>query len=217
MNKGELMDKLYTGIDFIFRLVYLNVLWLAFTLLGLGLFGFGPSTMALFDTTRQWLISGIGNDKKLFEFYFQSFKKYFKTGNIIGWAILIYAYMLLVNYRFTNFRMEKLFQIINGGTIVVAFVSVVIIAYLIPLIVHYDLVWIDYLKRSIQLAIVQPLPTALIVFWIGMVTYLANQLFPFSMLLYFSALVYGVMGLCYSSFVRNEQILKENENKEEKQ
>ncbi|MGO4936113.1 YesL family protein [Fundicoccus sp. Sow4_H7] len=214
---SELLNKLYIVFEFIFRLIYLNLLWILFTLLGLVVFGFGPSTIALFDTIREWLLNGIGSDKDLFLFYFRSFKKHFKDGNIMGWLVVLYAYMLLVNYRYTNFRQEFVFQFINGATIVIAVVSAVIVAYLYSLYVHYDLEKKDYLKTAIRLAYIQPFPTGLLILWIALSLYLTYSLFPYSILLFMSFLVYGVMGLCFTSFKRNEQILEENKNKEEEE
>lgn len=213
MDREGIFDKLYTGIDFIYRLLYLNVLWFGFTLIGLVIAGFGPSTLALFDTIRRWFMSGMGNDKELFLFYYKSYKKHFISGNIMGWSVLLISYVLLVNYRFTNFRMEGIFQVVNVMTVVVAVACAIVLAYLIPLFVHYDLQWKDYLKKAVILAVIQPLPTFLIVLWMAIVLYIAEAIFPYSLLLFSSSFVYGIMGLTYSSFKRNEIILN-NKNEE---
>ncbi|GAA0371152.1 YesL family protein [Alkalibacterium iburiense] len=210
MGKVEFVTKLYTAFDFLYRLFLLNLLWLAFTILGIFLFGFGPSTVALFDTIRKQLISGIGNDKDLIIFFFSSYKKHFIKGNIIGWSIALYFYMLLVNYRFTNFRMEPILQFINGATIVIAIVSIIVVSYFLSLFVHYELTILKYIRTAIILTVIQPLPTILIVFWIVLISYLTYVFFPYSLLLFLSALVYGIMGLCYSSFVRNEQMINKD-------
>lgn len=211
-NDGGKLEKIYTGIDFIYRLMILNLLWIVFTLLGGGLFGFGPSTIALFDVTRKWIQKEEGNDKELFFRYLSAFKKNFLVGNIAGFGIGLIFYMLLVNYRYTNLRGELLYTVINVATMFFFFIFLIVLAYLIPLYVHYEMDWKNYFGKAFVLSYLQPLPTALLVFWIGLIGYLTFTLFPFSLLLCFSGMAYGVMGICYSSFIRNEMML---ENKEE--
>lgn len=210
-NPNGFMGKLYQGVEFLYHLLFLNVLWLAFTLLGGIVLGFGPSTVALYAVTRKWIQKEIGTDKDIFLTYWTTFKKEFIAGNMIGWSTLIVFYMLLVNYRFTNLRPGSVFAFINAGTIVMAGVLCVLLAYLIPLYVHYRLKWSDYLTKALVLSFIQPLPTILIIVWLALVAFLTWRLFPFSLLVSMSGLAYGLMGICYSSFMRNEFLLEDKE------
>ena len=58
VGKGmqELNNKLNGLGEWVIRLVYLNFLWIGFSLLGLGILGIFPATSALFSVLRKYFI-----------------------------------------------------------------------------------------------------------------------------------------------------------------
>ena len=50
-------SNFYRAAEWISRLFLLNILWVVFTIVGLGIFGFGPATAAMFAIVRKWIIT----------------------------------------------------------------------------------------------------------------------------------------------------------------
>ncbi|WP_084028990.1 YesL family protein [Bacillus sp. J33] len=61
------------------RLVYLNLLWIAFSLLGIVLFGFFPATAAMFSVVRKWIMGE--TDVRVFKEFWQTYRKEFWKAN----------------------------------------------------------------------------------------------------------------------------------------
>lgn len=52
------INQLAQYLEWIMKFAYLNILWLGFTLLGVGLFGFFPATMASFILLKRFVVEG---------------------------------------------------------------------------------------------------------------------------------------------------------------
>lgn len=68
--------------DFGFNLILLNILWVAFTLLGLVIFGLFPATIALFAVIRKWILEN--EDTPILQEFIKRYKAEFKMANVIG-------------------------------------------------------------------------------------------------------------------------------------
>jgi hypothetical protein len=55
-RKSSLIEVIYRLSNLILRLVYINFLWILFSLLGLLIAGFFPSTVAMFTVVRIWVL-----------------------------------------------------------------------------------------------------------------------------------------------------------------
>ncbi|WP_017472472.1 YesL family protein [Amphibacillus jilinensis] len=207
MSHYRSLGKVYLGFEFIYRLVYLNLLWTTFSLIGGILFGIGPSTLALYHVNRKWLRKELGSDRDIFKHYFTAYKRHFITGNLIGLSLIVLFFIFLVNYRYASARSEIVFQFIQVATVVLSFVAVIILTYLFPLYVHYQLPLKVYYLKSWIVALAHPVPTVLNLVWLMLIGYLTYRLFPFSLLLTMSSLAYGIMGISYSCFIRNDQMV----------
>ncbi|SEN51303.1 Uncharacterized membrane protein YesL [Amphibacillus marinus] len=215
MKPNGTLGHVYNAFEFLYRLIYLNLLWFSFTIIGGIIFGIGPSTVALYDVTRRWLRKELGNDRYIFKLYFTSFKQNFFAGNTLTLPVLSIYFMLLVNYRYASMRFEVIFEVIQVAMVVIAVILTIMLTYLFPMFVHYELSMSNYFRKVPLLVIAHPVPTMLNVIWVALVAYLIYQLFPYSILIGMSGLAYGVMGITYSSFVRNEEIRinQANDNK----
>ncbi|MCZ0704338.1 putative membrane protein YesL [Natronobacillus azotifigens] len=209
MKPNGSLGKVYGGIEFIYQLLYLNILWFSFMVIGLGLFGIGPSTIALYATIRKTLMNKMGDDRFTFTFYFRTYKENFVRGNVLAIFIMLFGYILLVNYRYASIQPELIFQIISGATIVIAVLACIIISYIFPLYVHYELRMYEYVTKAITLMMGNLVPTLLNAFWIVIIGYLSYRLYPFSLLLAVSGLAYGIMGITYSFFTMNDRMVEE--------
>lgn len=211
-QKGRL-GKLYGAFEYLYKLLYLNVLWLSFTVLGGFIFGWAPSTHALFHVIRKEFKSELGTDSHIFKTYLGAFKSSFVHGNIIGIILSLIGYMLLVNYRYASLRGEFIFQFIQVVTVVVAVLFVILLTYIFPMYAHYQLKLSAYFSKSLLVGVMSPIPTLLNLAWVVIVGYLSFQLYPLSLFFIVSGLAYGLMGITYSFFVRNDQKVEEEQLK----
>lgn len=117
MLGGTNMDKLFAIDGWLYRigkliidLLYMNVLWLAFTLIGCGI-TLGPATIALFRImSRRMEDRGNCNYKDFFE----AFKKQLWTGIVLGNGILVVVSIIAFNLN----NMAFLGELLGNGYLV---------------------------------------------------------------------------------------------------
>lgn len=124
------MEKVNQIFTTILKLVYINFLWWLFTLLGLGIFGAGPSTYALVSIMRQWIR---GNTSiPTFSSYWKYYKESFKESVVISWIYALIGYVLVIDLLYvSNWYLKVFFVIIS----LLYFLSAV---YIFPLMAHYN-------------------------------------------------------------------------------
>lgn len=84
--------------EWIMRFAYTNLLWLFFTLLGLGVFGIMPATAALFAVMRKW-IQGQDNVPVLKTFW-QEYKGEFFRSNLLGAVLALIGVIIYIDLAF---------------------------------------------------------------------------------------------------------------------
>src|SRR5690625_6019457 len=75
-------SALYRIMEWISRFAYIQILWLLFTLLGLGLLGFFPATISMLAVMRDWFLSK--PDSPIFRTFWSYYKKEFIRANLFG-------------------------------------------------------------------------------------------------------------------------------------
>lgn len=83
------INQLAQYLEWIMKFAYLNILWLGFTLLGVGIFGFFPATMTSFIMLKKFVVEG--ETEWTVTQFFICFKKMFFRSNRLGlfcWLIL---------------------------------------------------------------------------------------------------------------------------------
>ncbi|HAB97497.1 MAG TPA: hypothetical protein DCE83_12270, partial [Enterococcus sp.] len=97
------MKKIQTGLFRLFTVTAyfakLNLLWLFFTLLGLGIFGFGPATAVTIKCLHDFRKTG--HDYSAVAFW-QAYKQAFRTFSLFGIGLLSTVLLLLFNLRITH-------------------------------------------------------------------------------------------------------------------
>jgi uncharacterized membrane protein YesL len=123
--------KINNILIFFWRIVWLNILWLLSSLLGLIWFGVGPATMALMITLKKLLY---GRDEiKVTRFFFHEFKKNYKEGLLISLFYLIAGHILVVDLLFSNNTYIKTIMFI------ISFVYIISLTFIIPLIIQFEI------------------------------------------------------------------------------
>ena len=123
------VERLNHILTIILNLVYVNFLWIIFTILGLGIFGIGPSTYALVSICRQWVR---GQSLPVFKTYWKYYKESFRESVIISWIYLIGGIVLIVDL------MHVANWYVRVGLFVISFIYLLSLVYIFPIMAHYN-------------------------------------------------------------------------------
>lgn len=176
---------------------YLNLLWIAFTLLGGVVFGLGPATVAAYTLARR-------RDRgELFptatEFW-RIFRQEFIRGSALVLPVVLVGFVLVANLAATE-----------GALWVATFVALVALAgigsYLVPLYVHYNLPLRAYLPKASLLALTRPAASVLLLSALTIIA-LATAAAPIlAPIISFGAWIQLNTWLCLRFFKENEALL----------
>jgi len=158
------------------RLAYVNLLWIVFTILGLGIFGFMPATTGMFAVIRKW---NMGDDEiPIFATFWQSYKQEFIKVNILGILLFAIGYLLIVEFQILRMQESVLYQIVSFGVLVSLFIYTIVLTYFFPIFVHFNLKITDYLKWPFIIGIIHPILTVVLIGGMAVLYYIALMTVP---------------------------------------
>ncbi|WP_318618006.1 YesL family protein [Sporosarcina sp. YIM B06819] len=149
------------GSDWIFKIMYVHLLWIVFTVLGLGIFGVMPATAAVFSTIRKWLMKE--SDIAIFPYFLHIYRSTWKTSNIIGLVLFAMGSFIYVDLKVSQEFLK--FAPIHFFLLLVLFIFIITCLFVFPALAHYELKPLQYLKQSLLLALAQPIYLLSILLW----------------------------------------------------
>lgn len=152
MKQEGLLGKIYQGLDLFTKIAYINLLWLIFTILGLGIFGVTPASVALLAVVRQWLMKDM--DIPIFKEFFHTYKKEFIHSNIFGLIFIVALAILYSNFVYIFQESGVLQIILTIGLIINGIIFLIMIIYFFPVYVHYHLKFHEYFKHSFLMGMI---------------------------------------------------------------
>lgn len=158
LNEG-FFSLVYRLCERIMNLAYLNLLWIFFSLIGLGIFGVFPATATMFALLRQEMLKDLMPTFKLF---FKYFKKNFWKSNLIGWIVLFTSYIIYLDFKLITYLKGNMKIIMYFSLLAVAFIFLFASFYLFPVYAHYDLKIKNYFFISLIIIFIHPIQTLLI-------------------------------------------------------
>ncbi len=161
MNFEAMVWRFYEIANWIMRIVLLNVMWMIFTLLGLGIFGFFPATAAMFTIVRKWLLGE--KDIAVVKTFWHAYKTNFVQINIIGFVMGLIGLILYVDFRFFQASEYVVLSLLNFFIIFAAFIYFAVVLYLFPLYVHFKCNTMEYIKRSFIIVLGKPLHSIMMI------------------------------------------------------
>lgn len=199
---GGLESPFYRWCGVISRLIYLNLLWLLFTTMGLVVAGFVPATVAIFAVTRKWIMGE--EDIPVFSTFWNVYKKEFLKSNLLGLSLFVTGYILFVDLVFLP-TTSMLLIVVRYALIAICSVFFVILLYIFPIYVHFNGTIKSYWKNAVMYGLSYPLVTfsmiiGIFVLYVGF-TYIPS-LIPF---LSVSLVAYLIMWLALKVFARIEE------------
>lgn len=172
MNK--IISKFTSTVDWIWKLIVLNILWCLFTFSGLVIFGLFPATTAMFSIMRKWIIKK--ETPHLFREFWSCFKSEFNRSNIFGLFFWSFVYFIRIDWKFVQ-SLDSSVSIILYATLISTLLgALLILIYLFPLIVHYEISFFNGIKKALILAILNPLITIGMVCAVLVLYYLFSSL-----------------------------------------
>ncbi|WP_088102056.1 YesL family protein [Halalkalibacter urbisdiaboli] len=155
MQTGGLMGGFYRISEWIMRLAYINILWVAFTLLGLIVFGFMPATAAMFAIIRKWIMKD--EDVPIFKTFWSYYKQDFVKVNLLGLSLAIIGYILYIDLQFLQTAAGSWIGILYIPVLVLSLVYYFMLLYIIPVFVHYELKLFQIIKNAFLIMVMNPL------------------------------------------------------------
>ncbi|WP_318615594.1 YesL family protein [Sporosarcina sp. YIM B06819] len=136
------------------EVIYINVLWILFSAIGLGLFGIFPATAAMFIVVRKL----INNEEsiKIFPAYWTSFRSNFLQANGFGMIFLLIAYFFYFDFYFLQLNSGKL-EFLYPVLIFILISGIVTLLFFFPVYAHFDLKFFQYFKQSLFISITSPI------------------------------------------------------------
>lgn len=126
LSSVEKLNQFFSGI---LNLVYVQFLWILFTILGLGIFGIGPSTYALTSIFRQRIQ---GKHPPVFKSFWMYYKENFKESVLVSWIYLLMGYVIVIDLMYvTNWY-------IRAALYLIGFIYLVSLVYIVPIMAHYN-------------------------------------------------------------------------------
>ncbi|WP_077620288.1 YesL family protein [Bacillus sinesaloumensis] len=176
----------------IFRLSCLNILWIVFTLLGLGIFGLFPATVAVFAVTRKWVMK---EEPKLFITFWDTYKKEFLKVNLLGYLLLFFGLFLYLDLHFFRSIENSFVDYLPFIYIPIVILYLFTVLYIFPVYVHFELKFIHIIKNAFLFAISSPIISILMVIGISLV-YLILYMVPIFIIFFSVSLVSFVIMWC---------------------
>lgn len=203
MKKGAWM----LAFEWVWRIVSVNLGWIAFTILGLGIFGFFPASVALFTIVRKWLKKDM--DMPVWKTFATVYFKEWKRTN--GIALIYYAIgmFLFIDIRIVMDLMNGMFSIfLLVFLYIVSCLVLLSVGYFFAIYVHYQLSIKDYIKQSFLFAATSISTTIWIVAGLSLVIIILFKV-P-GLLLFISGVApaYWMMVVCMNRFRQLEKLAK---------
>src|SRR5699024_998860 len=189
---ASVMDML----DKFIKLIYLNILWILFFIVGIGIFGFMPATASVTSILRKWM-----NKEELPSLtkeFWKQYKEGFITSNIIGLVFLVIGYILYLDVSILIGTESTIGKILLSLTFMLIYIYFVILLNFFPLYSRLEMSIANYLKLSLTIGMSHPLTTLLMILWLIIVGILC---FSYTVLLPLFSVVLLCFGLILFSVV----------------
>lgn len=184
-------NVLYHIAEWITRLAYLNVLWVFFTIVGLGIFGFFPATAAMFAICRDWLNGKTGIP--VFTSFWNYYRKDFFKSNVLGLLISFIVIIIAVDFYFIFVTSDTLIRWAYVPLLTLVILSMLFLFYVFPTFVHFDLKITGIIKTAFLVIFAKPLSTLVILICLAAMLVLMKLLPALAFIFGGSSIAYMLM------------------------
>ncbi|MDT8860176.1 YesL family protein [Alkalihalobacillus sp. MEB130] len=212
MRFGGMVGKFHEVTDWIIKFVYVNILWIIFSLLGLVLVGFFPATTAMFAVVRKWIMGQ--HDIPIFKSFLKAFQTEFKKANTLGYILVIIGAVLYMDSQIVQQLTNPIWQLLQIPLFIALVIFALMALYAIPLFTHYHLSYLFIIRNAVLLVFKHPMMTILMGLSLyGL--YVITMSFPAVAVLFGGSITsFVIMRFSLILFEKNEQRQEEPVNEE---
>lgn len=160
------------------RLAYLNILWVAFTILGLGVLGLMPATAGMFAVVRKWILEEENDDIKIFTTFWNSYRKEFLKSNILGYILIVIGYLLYIEMQILRTQESMMYMFASFGVLALFILLLIILLYAFPIFSHFEISALQNIKWAFIIGVLHPILTVTILVGVGLIYYITFNTIP---------------------------------------
>ena len=202
MPSGSFSARAYSFFDTLLWIACLNLLWILFTLLGLGVLGAGPATAAAQIAVRK---RARGDAAPLVRSFASQYFRNFGRANVLALPVMAVAMALAMNWNYFSGSGDLFSQLVAAGIFVTAIFVAGATCYLFPMYARYELPLAQYLLLSSRFAF-RHLAGTVILLFVSAAAFYASSTVP-GLIPFFSigAWLFVTGWLCDRFFTANDE------------
>ncbi|WP_299094040.1 YesL family protein [uncultured Metabacillus sp.] len=154
MEMSRLLTGIYRLCKWITHFAYIHLLWVGFTLLGGIVLGVVPSTVAMFAMARKTAMGE--EDLPVFKTFWRTYKTEFFRANGLGFIIAAIGLIWYVDLQFFRQFEGTFYTMINYVMMMLGLVYFILLLYILPVYVHYDLKLFQYMTHALKIGFLRP-------------------------------------------------------------
>ncbi len=172
------------GCAWIARLAKANLLFLAFTLAGLGVLGLFPAYVAMYDLVRGWLHRPASREERALPRFAEVFRAELVRANVLGYCVTAVAAVIWLSMR-ANGGPAAL-GAAGAAAALMAGVMLLLVSLHLPFfLVHVEGTWWQLVRGSFLFGVLRPVTTVLVLLAGGAASWAMTQ-YP-GLLVFFGA------------------------------
>ena len=191
------MRGIYSISEWVMRLMYVNILWILFTLLGLIVFGFFPATTAMFTVIRKWVMKQ--HEIPVFKTFWLTYKSEFLKSSLLGLIIVCIGFFMYFNLKIIDATTLPSLKLLYIPNLIVIFIFLLTLLYIFPVFVHFDVGVKGIIKNAFLLMTLNPIATFSMSILSGFILFIIYQ-FP-GLIPFFSGSLIGFLLMFISNYV----------------
>ncbi|WP_055479905.1 DUF624 domain-containing protein [Sphaerimonospora mesophila] len=199
--------RTYVFCDELLWAARLNLLWIAFTLLGGVILGIGPATVAAYAVARRHAMGESFHTRREFA---AVYRREFARGSLLVLPLVAAGVILAADYLYFTATEAAALRLTTYTALVAL---VVVAAHLLPMYVHYDLRPLACLPRASLFALAHPAGSVLLLFCLMSVTVAAASFPVLALTLAVGGWIQLNTWLCLRFFAENEARLSSKGNR----
>ncbi len=168
------LERIYRFTDIIVRTAYINILVIAFSLLGLIVFGFFPAIIAAFSIFRKWFTGY--SDISITKNFWRVYKREFVRSNLVGFIIVLVGGLLYINMSIAEVIQHEGIRLTYYPLLLVNILFLGMLIYLLPMYVHFDMKLVELFKNAFLCMFAMPLLTIILVVTIVLIYFLFTMI-----------------------------------------
>jgi len=154
MQVGRLLNSVMVFCRLVTYFAILNLLWIGCTLLGGIILGLAPSTVAMYAVARK-TASG-EEDIAVVKTFWSVYRREFLRSNGLALTLTVIGLVWYFDLNFFRQFEGTFFTIMNYVMMMVGLAFIILLSYILPVYVHYDMKLIQYLKQALLIGFLQP-------------------------------------------------------------